>query len=152
MDILSSWHRYCSAFWGDSPQAAHQLANLPDPPLDYLVADYLAEVTIGLLARRSRLAAAAASRKGNTRPPQPGYIEEILPLVISPLLATLQDNGSKLVINAGGLDPLGLKSLIEKEVQKQGLDEGENPHRVAAVWGDDLYEGWEGLVRCACCG
>lgn len=123
--------------------AFQQLAHLPDPPLDYLVGDYLAEVTMGLLARRSRLA------KPNSKP-KPGYIDEMIPLVISPLLKTLQANGTKFVVNAGGLDPVGLKNAIEKEIRKQGLDkdsENGKAHKVAAVWGDDLYEGWEKLAK-----
>ncbi len=129
-----------SAFWGDSPQAAYQMVHQPSPPLHYLVADYLAEVTMGLLARRSRMAKAG-------KPAKPGYIEEIIPLVIAPLLGALQANGTKLIINAGGLDPKGLKVAIDKELAKQGLDKGENPHKVAAVWGDDLYPEWQKLVE-----
>ncbi|KDN51301.1 DUF1446-domain-containing protein [Tilletiaria anomala UBC 951] len=127
-----------SAFWGDSPQAAFQMVHQPSPPLHYLVADYLAEVTMGLLARRSRMAKAGKAK--------PGYIEEIVPLVIAPLLASLQANGTKLIINAGGLDPVGLKNTIETEVKRQGMDQGTDAHKVAAVWGDDLHAEWEQLV------
>lgn len=124
--------------------AFQQLAHLPDPPLDYLVGDYLAEVTMGLLARRNRFPSNPNSK------PKPGYIDEIVPLVISPLLKTLQKNATRFVVNAGGLDPLGLKVAIEKEIKKQGLDkdsEDGKAHRVAAVWGDDLYEQSEKLAK-----
>ena len=86
---------------------------------------------MGLLARRSRI---ASQRNLATTPQTSGYISEFLTYVLAPLLPRLLDNKTRVITNAGGLDPVGLKELIEKHLKKQGA----NNVKVAAVWGDDL--------------
>ncbi|KAL8277746.1 hypothetical protein RQP46_009868 [Phenoliferia psychrophenolica] len=114
----------------DSVHAAKQLVDTEKDGLDYLVADYLAEVTMGLLARRSRLSKDPARAR-------PGYIDEIIPLVLEDLLPKLVKYNIKLVCNAGGLDPVGLKLAIESFATKKGLSD---KVLVAAVFGDDIQE------------
>jgi Acyclic terpene utilisation family protein AtuA len=79
------------------------------------------EVTMGLLAKRMKAG-------------QSGYIDEFLTYVLEPLLATLLAKKTRVITNAGGLDPRGLKFQIEKYLQKKGLGQV----KVAAIWGDDL--------------
>ena len=86
---------------------------------------------MGLLARRSRI---ATKRNLPLNPQTSGYIGEFLTYVLEPLLSEILANGTKVITNAGGLDPVGLKELIEKYLHKIGHDE----IKVAAVWGDDL--------------
>jgi len=86
---------------------------------------------MGLLARRSRI---AAKQKQAITPQTSGYIHEFLTYVLAPLLPKLLQNGTRVITNAGGLDPVGLKNLIETYLQKNG----NKNVKVAAVWGDDL--------------
>lgn len=89
------------------------------------------EVTMGLLARRSRI----ASRQNlPTTPQTSGYIGEFVTYVLDPLLPQILQNGTRVITNAGGLDPLGLKCLIETHLEKNAMGDV----KVAAVWGDDL--------------
>ncbi|KAI9187873.1 hypothetical protein H9P43_002264 [Blastocladiella emersonii ATCC 22665] len=113
-----------SAFWGDSVAAAAQLIRTPHTvaPLDYVVADYLAEVTMGILAKRMARNA-------------PGYVDEFVRFVIQPLLPTIVKNKIRIVTNAGGLDPVGLKIAIEEAAEAAGLAD---KVVVAAVTGDNL--------------
>lgn len=85
---------------------------------------------MGLLARSYKF-----PRKGGK--PAVGYIEEFFSLVLEPLLDTILAKGIKVITNAGGLDPVGLKKLIEAHAKKVGLAHKVN---VAAVYGDDLLE------------
>jgi hypothetical protein len=86
---------------------------------------------MGLLARRSRI---AAKRNTPITPQTSGYIGEFLTYVLAPLLPRLLANKTRVIANAGGLDPVGLKQLIEKNLEENGFQDV----KVAAVWGDDL--------------
>jgi hypothetical protein len=86
---------------------------------------------MGLLARRSRI---AAKRNTPITPQTSGYIGEFLTYVLAPLLPRLLANKTRVIANAGGLDPVGLKQLIEKHLEEKGFQDV----KVAAVWGDDL--------------
>jgi hypothetical protein len=83
-----------SAFWGDRIDAAYQLA-LQQPNLDYITLDYLAEVSLSIMAVQKE------------KDPKMGYAQDFLTVISS--LAKLWKEGSKIkiVTNAGGLNPLG---------------------------------------------
>ncbi|KAI9266085.1 hypothetical protein BY458DRAFT_540380 [Sporodiniella umbellata] len=123
-----------SAFWGDSVQAAVQLVKHEGKNLDYLVADYLAEITMGILAARRQ-------RRLMTNKPQRGvdYIAEFLTLALSKILPDIARNGTKVITNAGGLDPVSCKEAIEAMLDKMNI----KGVKVAAVWGDDVLNGKE---------
>lgn len=89
------------------------------------------ELTMGLLARSSRSASKQSPGKGKNV----GYIAEFLDLVLAPHLDTILEKKIKVVTNAGGLDPVGLKNAIDAHIQQRGLSGKIN---VAAVSGDDL--------------
>ncbi|KAF9955048.1 hypothetical protein BGZ72_004077 [Mortierella alpina] len=122
-----------SAFWGDSVSAAEQLVTLEGKNLDYLVADYLAEVTMGLLARHRK---AGANPKKESRAGPGGYVGDFITFVWKRLVEDIVANGTKVITNAGGLDPLALKEAIEIIAKENGIDN----LVVAAVTGDDLHE------------
>lgn len=85
---------------------------------------------MGLLARAYRTAA-----KSKSGPKPVGFIAEFLTLVLQPLLPMILDKKIKVITNAGGLDPVGLKALIEEYAASVGES---SRVKVAAVYGDDM--------------
>ena len=125
-----------AGFWGDSAGAAAAQLAAAEPPLDFLVGDYLAELTMGLLASRG-------GRKGRGGRPTPSHIAEFGKDVWAPLADGLLKRGTRVVVNAGGMDPLAAKAAIEainKEAGRSGVV-------VAAVAGDDLRKEYDALVE-----
>lgn len=121
-----------SAFWGDTPTAAGQLLHSETAGrLDYLIGDYLAEVTLCILARLKK------SRSGT------GYVREFIPTVFLPFWDRLRAQGTILVTNAGGMDPLGLKEAMEAAAREHGKP---TPN-IAVVLGDDLTPQAEALRK-----
>ncbi|RIA83901.1 hypothetical protein C1645_833105 [Glomus cerebriforme] len=121
-----------SAFWGDSVSAASQLVKKEKENLDYLVGDYLAEVTMGILA--SRRTSSEKSKLGGAG--EGGYIAEFVTFVIKRLLPDLVKYNIKVITNAGGLDPLACKQAIEKAIKESGIES--DKLTVAAITGDDI--------------
>ncbi|MDP9167866.1 MAG: DUF1446 domain-containing protein, partial [Actinomycetota bacterium] len=88
--------------------------------LDYLTGDYLAELTMLILAR------------DRAKSPERGYAKTFLSQ-LDQSLGTAMDRGVKIVANAGGLNPAGLAAAVRALADRLGLDV-----RVAHVEGDDL--------------
>jgi len=107
-----------SAAWGDTILGAEQLVR--KGAVDYLVGDYLAEVTMAILARM------------RAKDPQAGFIPDWL-ASIKPLLPEIKRKGIRLVTNAGGMNPAGLRAAFEAAAAEAGLS-----FRVAVIDGDDL--------------
>ncbi len=117
----------CGAgFWGDSAAGPAQLVR--EGALDYLVMDYLAEITMSILARMKSTDA------------QTGYATDFVSAVMKPLLSDIARQGIKVVTNAGGVNPLACKVALEKLAAEAGI-----ALRVAAVVGDDLLAEAEAL-------
>ncbi|KAM5385582.1 hypothetical protein ACJZ2D_000781 [Fusarium nematophilum] len=94
---------------------------------------------MGLLARSAR----SGSKRG-VKGRNGGYISEFLDLVLVPHLDLILKKGIKIVTNAGGLDPVGLKAAIDAHLQNRGVSD---KITVAAVSGDDLLSQREALVK-----
>src|ERR1700741_4479640 len=88
--------------------------------LDYLTGDYLAELTMLILAR------------DRAKSPDRGYAKTFL-RQLEDCLGGALDRGGRIVANAGGLNPAGLATAIRSLAQRLGLDVN-----VAHVEGDDL--------------
>ena len=107
-----------AGFWGDSALGPRQLLDGGD--LDYLVFDYLAELTMSLLA--------AARRKQ----PELGYATDFID-VMRDVLGDALARGVRIVANAGGINPQGCAAALRALAAEQGL-----APRIAVVEGDDV--------------
>ncbi|MEV0346066.1 acyclic terpene utilization AtuA family protein [Nonomuraea sp. NPDC050680] len=107
----------CSGFYGDRLSAAREMVE--GGPIDVLTGDWLAELTMLILA-------------GNRLKGRPGYAPTFL-TQLEEVLGTCLDNGIKIVTNAGGLDPAGCAAAVHELAARLGLSP-----RVAHVTGDDL--------------
>ncbi|CAM3812586.1 acyclic terpene utilization AtuA family protein [Tsukamurella strandjordii] len=110
-----------SGFYGDRAAALGEI--LDGPRVDYITGDYLAELTM-LILGRDRL-----------RDADLGYAKTFL-RHLTPHLNTLADRGTKVVVNAGGLNPQGLAAAVQKEIEN--TDGRGRSLRVGWVDGDDL--------------
>ncbi|HEU5008389.1 MAG TPA: acyclic terpene utilization AtuA family protein [Jatrophihabitantaceae bacterium] len=108
----------CSGFYGDRFDAMREL--LDGGEIDVLTGDYLAELTMLILAR-DRL------KDANL-----GYAKTFL-RQLETSLGTALERGVKIVANAGGLNPAGLSAAVQELAGRLGLDA-----KVAHVEGDDL--------------
>lgn len=107
-----------SGFWGDEPLAMRR--QVLTGKLDYLTADYLAEVSMSILAKQQQ------------RAPDLGYVTDFLDHIRLAADA-LKDHFPKMVTNAGGNNPVGCGQAVQKLLVELGFKK-----RVMAVSGDNL--------------
>jgi hypothetical protein len=114
----------CSGFYGDRLAAAREMVE--GGPIDVLTGDWLAELTMLILA------------KDKLKNPDGGYAKTFL-VQLEEVLGTCLDRGVRIVSNAGGLNPAGCARAIEALADRLGLtNRFGQPPSIAHVEGDDL--------------
>jgi len=108
-----------SGYWGDAAFATPQL--LKAGAVDYLVYDYLAEITMSILAR------------ARAKDPDQGYAVDFVTAVLRPNIKQIAAQGIKVVANAGGVNPHACAAAARKVIAEAGVD-----LKVGVVTGDDL--------------
>ncbi len=110
----------CGAgFWGDSPEGPRQLVQ--SGGIDYLVLDYLAEITMSILARMK------------AKTPTLGYATDFVTMVMKPLVKEIAEKRIRVVTNAGGVNPEACRDALEAVCREAGVS-----LKIAVVRGDDL--------------
>lgn len=105
-------------FWGDWLEAP--VRQVEGGPIDYLMMDYLAEVTMSIM------------QKQKSRNPEAGFARDF-PQVIERILPTLVAKDIRVTSNAGGVNPRGCAEAVLAAARRKGLGV-----KVGLVSGDDL--------------
>lgn len=107
-----------AAFFIDS---AIHVPQLLAAKVDYIVLDYLAEGAMGLLGRM------------RAADPASGYPGDFMQVHVGPHLESIARSGTRIVANAGGVNPAALADALRAEIARRGL-----ALKVACFAGDDL--------------
>src|SRR6266498_2556239 len=107
-------------FWGDLPDAP--VRQVEAGPIDYLMLDYLAEVTMSIM------------QKQRSRDPAAGYAKDFVPLMTQILPACVERN-IRVTANAGGVNVEGCANAVRDVARDLGLA---GKLRIGIVTGDDI--------------
>ena len=108
-----------SGFWGDSSVGATQLVR--SGQIDYLVFDYLAELTMSILA------------SARLKKPELGYATDFVTVAMKSVLKDVVAKGIRVVSNAGGVNPQGCADALRALAAELQVDV-----KIAVVTGDDV--------------
>ncbi|HKI46513.1 MAG TPA: acyclic terpene utilization AtuA family protein [Balneolales bacterium] len=106
-------------FWGDLPRAP--IDQVRNGEIDYLVMDYLAEVTMSIL------------QKQKMRNPEYGYARDFVD-VVAEVLPDISQRGIRIISNAGGVNPIACKDAIFRIAGERGFAN----LKIAVIDGDDI--------------
>src|SRR5438132_8039330 len=109
-------------FWGDLPDAP--VRQVEGGPIDYLMLDYLAEVTMSIM------------QKQKARDPSAGYARDFVPLMKRILPACVERN-IKVIANAGGVNVEGCAAAVRDVARELGLN---GKLKIGIVTGDDIMD------------
>lgn len=116
-----------SGYWGESAMATPQL--LKAGGLNYIVFDYLAEITMSIMAR------------AKAKDPNAGYASDFISAVLTPYIEEVAKQGVKIIANAGGVNPTACGAAARALIESKGLD-----LKVAVITGDDLMDRKDGIA------
>jgi hypothetical protein len=109
-------------FWGDLPEAPVQ--QVEGGPIDYLMLDYLAEVTMSIM------------QKQKARDPNAGYARDFVPLM-KRILPACVERDIKVTANAGGVNVEGCAAAVREVARELGLG---GKLKIGIVTGDDILD------------
>jgi Acyclic terpene utilisation family protein AtuA len=109
-------------FWGDDLDAP--VRQVERGPIDYLMMDYLAEVTMSIM------------QKQRSRNPEAGFARDFIPLM-ERIFPRCADAGIRVVTNAGGVNPAGCAEALVEAGRRAGVA---GRMTVGMVAGDDLMD------------
>jgi Acyclic terpene utilisation family protein AtuA len=109
-------------FWGDLPDAP--VRQVEGGPIDYLMLDYLAEVTMSIM------------QKQKARDPSAGYARDFVPL-IRQILPTCVARNIKVTANAGGVNVAGCATAVSDAARELGFS---GKVKIGIVTGDDILD------------
>ncbi|HMI55382.1 MAG TPA: acyclic terpene utilization AtuA family protein, partial [Gemmatimonadaceae bacterium] len=115
-------------FWGDDLDAPRR--QVEGGPIDYLMLDYLAEVTMSIL------------QKQKERDPATGYARDFVGAMES-ILPGVVDRGVKVIANAGGVNPPACAAAVKTLAEKSGA---KGMLRIGVVTGDDILARLDDLI------
>ena len=115
-------------FWGDMLDAP--VRQVEGGPIDYLMLDYLAEVTMSIM------------QKQRARDPSAGYARDFVPLMKQILPACVERN-IRVTANAGGVNVKGCAEAVREVAQELGLA---RKFRIGIVTGDDIMDRIDDLL------
>ena len=116
-------------FWGDDLDAPRR--QVEGGPIDYLMLDYLAEVTMSIL------------QKQKERDPSMGYARDFVGAMES-VLPAVTGRGVKVIANAGGVNPPACAAAVKAVAEKHGAG---GKLTIGVVTGDDLLDRLDDLIR-----
>jgi hypothetical protein len=115
-------------FWGDDLEAP--VRQVEQGPIDYLMLDYLAEVTMSIM------------QKQRARDPSAGFARDFVPLM-ERIFPTCIEKGVRVVTNAGGVNPRGCGEALVEAGRRAGVG---GKAKVGVVTGDDLMDRLDELL------
>ena len=115
-------------FWGDLPDAP--VSQVERGPIDYLMLDYLAEVTMSIM------------QKQKARDRTAGYARDFVPLM-KQILAVCVERDIKVIANAGGVNVEGCAEAVQETARDLGL---QGKLKIGIVTGDDIMDRIDDLL------
>jgi len=115
-------------FWGDDLEAP--VRQVERGPIDYLMLDYLAEVTMSIM------------QKQRSRDPEGGFARDFVPLM-ERIFPACVEKGIRVVTNAGGVNPEGCAEALVEAGRAAGVA---GRAKVGLVTGDDLMDRLDALL------